>query len=214
MSEDGSIICLVSIPCETMTEEDDELLLFRQRIHYAKFRTIAFGSLADDNICIMRIPRENFSCVAQWVMKHEGAGFIPADKVKAVSGMSKEGLRPCPMCGKDLSIRNVFFMSQTEDGPSEVKLGELLDQKGIATEDATAMDFAITFCDRSDPKGDGQSKANEDPLFKCLSAGYGVGIFCPCGYSYFQFRDKIDFPHIGWLTRFKDVANVRWTDGA
>ena len=98
--------------------------------------------------------------------------------------------KPCPMCGRRLTVRNIVF----------------------ADDEALMMDLV----DAMDDNGAFDMRALEEigldaSVLSCWEGVDSIGIQCGCGFSYWT-SNGFDLTDPSWLKGFAERANQRWTE--
>lgn len=118
--------------------------------------------------------------------------------------VGSDGLKPCPLCGRNLELRKIFFCM--EEGETIVELSHPADLENIKN-----PDNAFPYDDRSEMDDEEQLIAIK-VLNECVDSVEFIGISCGCGFFFYTNRDNTIFPRMGWLTQFKAQVNKRWND--
>lgn len=118
--------------------------------------------------------------------------------------VSMDGFKPCPICGRNLGTRDIYFCM--EDGEVIEELADIADHDNILN-----PDNALPHYDRSEMDDEEQLIAVK-VLNECVDCVEFIGISCSCGFHFYSNRDNTIFPSEGWMDQFKALVNKRWYD--
>ncbi len=138
---------------------------------------------------------------------HYGGLQEKAEKWEDMMRKGPDGFRPCPVCGKALTRRDIEFFDT--DGEPIGELGDMVDMEDVMSvrniESSFGMDTPLEELEEHERR---DFKNNWKDMVEAADI---MSIQCSCGYSMFVFNDKLDkeFPERGWLEEFGEIVNRR-----
>lgn len=118
-----------------------------------------------------------------------------------------DGFRPCPICGKALTRRDITFFDI--DGEYIGDLDSIVDMEDIMSAENIESSFGI---DTPLSELEDHERRDFTNIWKeTVGSVDMLSIQCDCGFAMFVFNDQLErgFPGRGWLEEFGAIVNRR-----
>lgn len=138
---------------------------------------------------------------------HYGSLQAKAEKWEDMIRKGPDGFRPCPICGRKLTCRDIKFSDI--DGEPIGELDDIVDMEDVMSvrniESSFGMDTPLEELEEHE-------RRDFTNIWKeTVESVDMLSIQCDCGFAMFVFNDQLErgFPGIGWLEEFGAIVNKR-----
>lgn len=124
-----------------------------------------------------------------------------AGKWEKMMHKSPDGFRPCPICGRKLTMDDIQFCDCDGERIGDLEAMHDFEHAKDPSNIAAPEDWAnMSEADR---------RQASEIYAESLSAVESIVVTCNCGYFMMIHVWRTDFPDVGWVDGFKEKANRR-----